>query len=246
MSADQFQALMNSLNAAATAATAAATSASTAAAASTAAGGSTVTTTTTGYAEVPGGKGGDSDTWNFSTGDGLKLFLHSTKGLELKYDGKQEGLANFLRKIKRRGETFGWSAVFSIPDKVPENRHLCVEYGTLTATDVDTEVRTYCFQDENRRKQGSTVLAKLLTESITDDLLMELLQKEEKFSITNVTNRTKDHESGPVMLFELINIIEVETRVTVANITKQLNNLDSLMEEEKDSDIKSFNIKVLC
>jgi len=231
MSADQLQALVNSLSAAATNAATAAVAA-------------TGTTVTGGYAEVPGGKGGDTDTWDFSRGDGLKLFLHSTKGIEPKYDGKQEGLANFLRKIKRRGETFGWAEVFSIPDSNSDKRSLCVEYGALKSTEVDDEVRTYCFQDKNRRKQGSTVLAKLITESLSDDLLMELLQKEDKFSIVEAGNTGKDHESGAIMLHELINLVEVETRATVANITKQLNNLDVLMQEEKDSDIKNFNVKV--
>jgi len=231
MTAEQLETLVNSLSAAAT-------TAAVAAAAVTAG-----STSSGGYAEVPGGKGGDADTWNFSTGDGLKLFLHSTKGIEPKCDGKQEGLANFLRKIKRRGETFGWSEVFLIPDSNATSRSLCIEHGTLKSADVDKEVRTYCFQAENRRKQGSTVLAKLITESITDDLLMELLQKEEKFSIVEA-GTTNDHESGAIMLHELINLVEIETRATIANITKQLNNLDLVMQGEKDSDIKGFNVKV--
>jgi len=40
--------------------------------------------TTTTCAEVPGGQGTDADTWDFSKGEGFKMFMASSKGIEPK------------------------------------------------------------------------------------------------------------------------------------------------------------------
>lgn len=53
--------------------------------------------------------------WDFTKGDGLKLFLNSTKGLDTKCDGDQAKLNQFLQAVCERAESFGWMAILQIP-----------------------------------------------------------------------------------------------------------------------------------
>jgi hypothetical protein len=69
---------------------------------------------------------------------------------------------------------------------------------------------------------------------------LELSQLQDKYSII-VQNEAR--VDGPIMLFQLIGMVSIETRAMISSITDKLSNLVSLMEEE-DSNIKNFNTKV--
>jgi hypothetical protein len=45
--------------------------------------------------------------WDYSSSEGIKFFLASTKALETKYDGEQTGLKVFLRSMSTKAKTFG-------------------------------------------------------------------------------------------------------------------------------------------
>ena len=65
------------------------------------------------FALVPGD--GDPNTpWNFTSGDGLKLFQAATKPLDTKFDGTSGKLQYFLDAIHDRANTYGLSAVLRI------------------------------------------------------------------------------------------------------------------------------------
>jgi type II secretory pathway pseudopilin PulG len=85
------------------------------------------------FALVPGGAlGGNQPTWDFSSGDVLKLFMSSTKGLEKKFDGAQVNLTHFLQQVQDRADLFGWQSIMNIVDTTGNCRSLTTEYGTLT------------------------------------------------------------------------------------------------------------------
>lgn len=65
------------------------------------------------FALVPG-DGNANVPWNFSTGDGLKLFQAATRPLETKYDGSMDKLQYFLDAIQHRAETYGMAEVLQV------------------------------------------------------------------------------------------------------------------------------------
>jgi hypothetical protein len=82
----------------------------------------------------------------------------------------------------------------------------------------------------------------LIKASISTDLWTELQDLQDKYTVsigTPATTRT----DGILYLYELIGLVAIETKSTVTNIIKQLNNLTGIMEQ-KQSDIKEFNNSV--
>ena len=195
--------------------------------------------------EVPGGSS-TTDTWDFSEGHGFKLFINSTKAIEPLFNGEQSGFKHFLRQINDRAETFGWKKILDITTNATAGvtKSLTLNYGALTHAQVKADVELCCYEDESHSKQGSIVLRKLITASISRDLYNRLLQNESNCLIRNNDNPPKQRESGVLMLHELIGLVSVQTRATVAIIIRDLNNLDMIMEAEKDHNIVEFNTKV--
>jgi len=195
------------------------------------------------YNEVPGGDDMTA-TWDFSVGPGLKLFLNSTKAIEPAFNGSQSSLRYFLRQVNDRAETFGWQSILVVKNDDNRDRSIPLAYGAITLDNVKASVLTYCFLPQSRLKQGSIILRKLITSSISEELYNRLLQVESKYVVTDPNDPSKSHESGALMLFALINLVSVEVRATVANLISKLNHLDHLMESQKDQDIVAFNTTV--
>jgi len=195
------------------------------------------------YNEVPGGNDANA-IWDFSAGDGLKLFLNSTKPIDPIFDGKQSGLRYFLRQINDRAETFGWQSMLVVPNDKGEDRSIPLGYGALTIDNVKASVEKYAYMTQSRSKQGSIVLRKLIASSISQDLYNRLLQVEDKCTVLNQANTSQTHESGALMLFALISLASIEVRATVANLISQLNHLDLILDQQKDHNIIEFNTTV--
>ena len=187
------------------------------------------------FSVVPGGTG--NVPWDFTSGDGMKLFHNSTKALDPKFDGDQKQLHNFLTTVEDRAESYGWTSILTIPVGGTETRSLTEEFGTITEAQVRAHAAIYLELNE-RNHQASACLKKFLTSSLEADILSQVLQLKAKYTIT--TTNGEDKESGALMLFHLIKIVSIETRSTVANIMRHLNNLPKVMEESK-SDVKDFN-----
>ena len=192
------------------------------------------------YADVPGGAG--NDPWDFTSGSGLKVFINSTKGLETKFDGNQAKLHPFLLHVSKRAAAYGWSTILTIPDGGNIARSLIKEYGTLSRAHVRAHAITYITQ-ENRARQSSTCMALFIEESITEELLVRLQQREQHYADFEVGGVAVTRDAGAAMLFELISLVSIETRATVSNLLRQLQTLPTKMDE-LDSDIVKFNTHV--
>ena len=159
------------------------------------------------FALVPG-DGNANVPWNFTTGDGLKLFQAATRPLDTKYDGSVGKLQYFLDAIQNRAETYGMAGVLRVnvaPIGAPDDyRSLTVEYGAITAAQVQAHALTYQAQD-NRQRQSAAVLLTLLKQSVAPETLDELKQKDFKVTV-NIAGVAIQREDGPMMLYKLIDM----------------------------------------
>ena len=204
------------------------------------------------FAEVPGDAG--DQPWDFTPGgDGVKLFKDATKPLEEKFDGKQQSLNHFLNAVSRRGGAYGWSNVLTVLDDDGMPQSLTHEYGTLNVGNITVHARAYQMQLTQTR-QAATCLRIFIEGSVNAELSDRLNQHKSDFTImvndpmNPPLNQGDPHPQrqaidGAMMLFKLIKLVSIETRSTITNICKQLNNLPVIMEK-CESDIEKFNIKV--
>jgi hypothetical protein len=93
------------------------------------------------------GDGAASTPWDFTTGDGLKLFINGTKPLSPIFDGKQTTLPQFLFMIRERVTSFGWSTVLDVADSSGVKRDITMEYGALTHQNVINHATVYQAKD---------------------------------------------------------------------------------------------------
>ncbi|CAB9508242.1 unknown protein [Seminavis robusta] len=200
------------------------------------------------YAVTPAGAGNDA--WDFTSSTGLKIFMASTAPLPVLYDGKEFGLRDFLRKILQRAESYGWTAIFMVPDGTGTVKNMTTQYGSLTLANVQAHAITY-LRLPRREQQASACLRKLIMGSITPKLANRLSSRSNNYNVNiaavpapGVAAAAPDiKEDGTCMLFELISMVSVETIATVAILNKKLINLEHIMEEAK-SDIEEFNFVV--
>lgn len=196
---------------------------------------------------VPGG-GNANQPWDFTTGNGLKLFQAATKALEPKYNGEDSKLQYFLDAIQERSSTYGMDSILRInvgTQNNPDIRMLTSEYGSITLEQIKTHAEVYQAVDD-RRRQASAILVSLISNSVNAETWDELKHKD--YSVTvqvgqNPADVTRN--DGAILLYQLINMVSVDTRATVSSIMKQLTGpgLSAIMESVK-SDIKAFNKKV--
>ena len=137
------------------------------------------------FALVPG-DGNANVPWNFTTGDGLKLFQAATRPLETKFDGSVGKLQYFLDAIQNRAETYGMAGILKVNVAAigapNDYRNLTVEYGAITAIQMQTHAQTYQALD-NRERQSAAVLLTLLKQSIAPETLDELKQKDFRVTV---------------------------------------------------------------
>ncbi|CAB9501684.1 unknown protein [Seminavis robusta] len=197
------------------------------------------------FAVTPAGTGNDA--WDFTSGTGLKIFMAATAPFHIIYDGKELNLRDFLRRVWHRAEAFGWTDILFVTDASGTARNITKEHGCLTIELVKAHALVYLRQ-ANRRHQASACLRQLLIGSITSKLADRLTNKKESYTINAAPAAQIGQpapapiptEDGTCMLFEIIKLVSVETKATVALISKRLANLEVVMEECK-SNIDVFN-----
>jgi hypothetical protein len=198
------------------------------------------TATTTRFTLHPG-DGVSTQPWDFTTGDGLKLFINGTKPIVPAFDGKQEGLHQFLFMVKERATTFGWDSILQVNDSQGEKRDITIEYGALTRAEVLAHATVYQARDQ-RERQAANCLLTMIKASISTELSTELQDLKDQY-VVSVGTPAIERTDGVLYLFALISTVAIETKSTVANIIKQLNNMSTIMEKTQ-SDIKLFNTEV--
>jgi len=205
----------------------------------------TVTTTTAAHAVVPGGAG--STPWNIEKGDGFKLCVSSTSALDptAKHSGGQEGLCHFLDDVHDRADSFGWLAILHIADDKAEKRWLTSEFGALALGNVKASATVH-MQVEGREQQASNCLKKLIKNSISHGLWDKLHLRRDEHIVEHPASTTAPaivKEDGALMLHALTCIVACETRTTISSLLKQLNSMESIMEDVQ-SNVQEFNKKV--
>ncbi|CAB9508478.1 unknown protein [Seminavis robusta] len=200
------------------------------------------------FAVNPAGAG--NAPWDFTSPTGLKIFIASTTPLSVTYDGKEDTLRDFLRKIYQRAESYGWTGILMVLDTSGTLRNITTHHGCITLANVQAHATTY-LRLEQREHQASVCLRKLIIGSITPKLADRLATRSDRYIINAAAAAQPGQpapapimiEDGTCMLHEIIKLILVETRASVAIITKKLTNLEAIMEEAK-SDVQEFNSRV--
>eukprot|EP00797_Seminavis_robusta_P026615 Sro487_g152930.1 n/a (451) ;mRNA; f:41328-42680 len=200
------------------------------------------------FSITPAGAG--NTPWDFTSANGIKIFMASTAPLSVAYDGNENGLRDFLRKIFQRAESFGWVAILMVNDANGVSRDITTQHGCLKLEDVQAHAITY-LRLQQREHQASACLRKLLLGSLVPKLADRLSTRSENYTVNAAAAAQQNQpapapimkEDGTCMLFELIKMVSVDTRATVTIINKRLNNLESVMEEVK-SNVEEFNAAV--
>jgi hypothetical protein len=182
--------------------------------------------------------------WDFQTSHGLKLYMAVTTPIDPIFDGAVVHMNDFLRVIYNRADAYGFTAILMVADSNGVVRNLTREYGTLTTADVKAAAIVYLRQ-ENRSHQAAEMLRMLILASVQARIVDRLFHRKAGYRVDiALPGAVPDvREDGPCMLLELISMVSVETRATVANIKRQLNDLQPIMEECK-SNIEEFNTRV--
>ncbi|CAB9531577.1 unknown protein [Seminavis robusta] len=200
------------------------------------------------FAVTPAGTGNVA--WDFSSSTGLKMYIASTTPFRQAYDGKESTLRDFLRKIAQRAESYGWTPVLMVNDAEGTPRNITIQHACLTTELVQQHAVTY-LRLEGRQHQASACLHKLILGSITPRLADRLTTRSSNFTV-NAAAAVAPGVAAPApvmkvdgvcMLHELIKIVSVETRASVAIISRKLNNLAQVMEDV-ESNIEEFNSTV--
>jgi hypothetical protein len=197
------------------------------------------------YSDTPSGSG--NDPWDFTSSNGMKMYLAATAPLTTIYDGQEEGLIAFLHSIAARGKAFGWTNVLKVNDKDGVPRNMTTEYGCITRENVKGTAEAF-MQARGRDRQASQCIQQMLEVSISKELLNKLKYRKEYYTLNvqpqNANGLVEENvEVGTMMLFELISLVSIETRATIDTLKKKLGNLDKIMEAEAGN-IDSFNYKV--
>ncbi|CAB9526634.1 unknown protein [Seminavis robusta] len=197
------------------------------------------------FAVTPAGAGDAA--WDFTSSTGLKIFVASTAPFAASYDGNESELRDFLRKILQRAQTYGWTQIFFIADDAGVVRNLTKEHGCLTLANVQTAAIAN-LRGTGRPHQATECLRQLIVGSVSAAIADKLYHRRANYTINAAAAAGEGEaipapimkEDGTCMLYELITLVSVETRATVAIITKKLANLDVIMSEQK-SNVEGFN-----
>ena len=196
---------------------------------------------------IPGGTSDDS--WNFERPNDLKIYIMAGAPIEPPFAGEEEVLNAFLRKILLRAQSFGFSSVLMILDTSGVPRNITKEFGCLTLANVQAAAVNDLRQN-NRKHQAQELLRQLIQGSCTPALGDRLDNRSANY-ILDVAVQVQGQPaqppdmvvSGTCMLFELISLISVQTRATVATLCNRLDNLPGLMLKHK-SNIRSFHTEI--
>ncbi|CAB9501074.1 unknown protein [Seminavis robusta] len=134
-----------------------------------------------------------------------------------------------------------------VNDTAGNARNITTHYGCLTLPNVQAHAVAY-LRLQQREHQASVCLRKLIIASITPKLADRLSTHADDYTVDTAAVAVPPNapimiEDGTTMLYSLIKLVSVETRATVAIITKKLSSLDQVMESVK-SNVEDFNVAV--
>jgi hypothetical protein len=185
------------------------------------------------FALVPGQA--NNDPLDYSKAADVKLFHRAIKGIEPKFDLKENSLQVFLAKVKEQARIFNWAAVIDIPDTAGTVRNLITNYGQLTIDNCKTHAMTY-IAAQNRRAQDSMMMFQCLSSSLTEEANVMMLSNPEAYTVNSTP-------SGPCFLKALIGKASIDSNAKVFLLRETLANLHIKMNEYA-GDVRKFNVFV--
>jgi hypothetical protein len=174
---------------------------------------------------------------DFTKQQDMKVYIASTKGLEKKFNLKEDNLHLFLTEVKERVRTYGWERVVTVPDAsaVPVNRNLLSNFGQVTVADCTRDARTYVGQ-QTRNAQNSMFLYQFLHDSLTDDAKAIMVSNVALYSINDVP-------AGAIFLKLLVGKASIDTKAKVLLLREQVATLYVKMGE-LNGNVREFNTYV--
>jgi hypothetical protein len=173
----------------------------------------------------------------FTTSEDMKIYNAATKGLEKKFDLKENNLHLFLTEVKERVRTFGWTDIITVPDSSapPVMRNLLTNFGQLTVANCTAHATTY-YATQTRTAQNSIFLYQFLHESLTDDAKAIMVANLALYSIADVP-------IGILYLKLLIGKASIDTKAKVLLLREQISSLHTKMSDLKGN-VREFNTYV--
>jgi hypothetical protein len=173
----------------------------------------------------------------FSKNEDLKIYNAATKGLEKKFDLKEDNLHLFLTEVKERVRTYGWNDIVTVPDASvpPVPRNLLINFGQLTLENCRAHATTY-YNTQTRNAQNSMFLYQFLHESLTEEAKAVMVSNLALYSITDIP-------IGILYLKLIIGKASIDTKAKVLLLREQVANLHVKIGDFKGN-VREFNTHV--
>ena len=174
---------------------------------------------------TPGGA--SQDPLDYNRPEHVKLYLASTKALDIKYNGKLEHSRTFLSSVERRVEEFGWTTICFIG-----SRYLFREHGLIGSTDLEVAAMAYTSVGVTRSAQNAQAMYEFLMNSVDLDLTSKLVSCADLYKFGGRCN-------GPALLKTIISLVQVATsgnatpyylETVILNLPSKIKDYDSIVE----------------
>jgi hypothetical protein len=172
-----------------------------------------------------------NDVIDYATSDGMKLFAKATKPQKTEYDGSPDGLRLFLGNFKDHANTSNWKANITVAT-TSGDQDLASRYGKITESELATHVTA--FNDtQTRLAQNSAQMVIYLKESLADNFKLEVYMNAALYTLAGI-------EVGELFLWQIIKLVNADTRATVGYIREALTMLPRVTLK-LNSDVHEIN-----
>jgi hypothetical protein len=168
---------------------------------------------------------------DYSTSDGMKLFAKATKPQKTEYDGSSDGLRLFLGNFRDHANTSNWNANITVATATG-TQDLPSHYGLITEAELAAHVATFN-NTPTRLAQNSAQMIIYLKESLDDNFKLEVYMHAGLYTVASV-------EVGELFLWQVIKLVNADTRATVGHIRESLTMLPRVTLK-LNSDVKEIN-----
>lgn len=179
---------------------------------------------------------------DYTSKEGNKKFERATKALPNIFDGKSINMTVFKGDLEQRASNCGWSNghndsdIISIPGQNNEAKNLITEFSQLTKEQIETWANANVVNQQNRKAQNNENMYQCLYNSISSEVLTEMLLKQEAYTVNNVHIAALFYKC-------IMSYASIDTTATLSLTRAKLAALDKVMLE-LNSDIKAFNVEV--
>ena len=172
-----------------------------------------------------------NDIIDYSTSDGMKLFAKATKPQKTEYNGSAEGLSLFLGNFCDHANTSNWNANITVTTGTGI-RDLPSRYRQITEGELATHIAVFN-NTPTCLAQNSAQMIIYVKESLEDNFKLEVYMQAALYTIAG-------NEVGEPFLWQIIKLVNADTRGTVGHIREQLTMLPRVVIK-LNSDVKEIN-----